>query len=58
MVVLSELWPVEVATVSLADATVVVGEAHLLGPLGFATRAIAHTMLIRSMRTWRGWASS
>jgi PAS domain S-box-containing protein len=38
VVVLSELWAGEVATVTLADATGVVGEAHLLGPLGFATR--------------------
>jgi PAS domain S-box-containing protein len=38
VVVLSELWAGEVATVTLADATGVVGEAHLLGPLGFASR--------------------
>ena len=38
VVVLSELWAGEIATVTLADATGVVGEAHLLGPLGFATR--------------------
>ncbi len=38
VVVLSELWAGEVATVTLADAAGVVGEAHLLGPLGFAGR--------------------
>ena len=38
VVVLSEQWAGEIATVTLADATGVVGEAHLLGPLGFAIR--------------------
>jgi PAS domain S-box-containing protein len=38
VVVLPELWAGEVATVTLADAAGAVGEAHLLGPLGFATR--------------------
>lgn len=38
VVVLPELWAGEVATVTLADATGAVGEAHLLGPPGFATR--------------------
>jgi PAS domain S-box-containing protein len=38
VVVLSEMWAGEVATVTLADTTGVVGEAHLLGPHGFATR--------------------
>jgi PAS domain S-box-containing protein len=38
VVVLPDLWAGEVATVTLADAAGAVGEAHLLGPLGFATR--------------------
>jgi PAS domain S-box-containing protein len=38
VVVLPELWAGEVATVTLADAAGAMGEAHLLGPLGFATR--------------------
>jgi PAS domain S-box-containing protein len=38
VVVLSELWAGEIATALLADATGIAGEAHLLGPHGFATR--------------------
>jgi PAS domain S-box-containing protein len=38
VVVLPDLWAGEVATVTLGDAAGAVGEAHLLGPLGFATR--------------------
>jgi PAS domain S-box-containing protein len=38
VVTLPDLWAGEVATVTLADAAGAVGEAHLLGPLGFATR--------------------
>jgi PAS domain S-box-containing protein len=38
VVVLPELWAGEVATVTLADAAGAVGEAHLLGPLGFTAR--------------------
>ena len=33
-----EIWGGEIATLALADADGAVGEAHLLGPTGFATR--------------------